>query len=126
MPALQHFVQSSYAHTAEWARVFSIAQELERYLSSAPIEQLITEVNVPGASSAKIAAIIGKKASELGFRNDLRNLFEGTPNQGLRPDFYLPFEKEKTGISPVAGLLLRECYRTGPTPLTSTLCASGL
>jgi hypothetical protein len=84
------FVQSAYAHCAEWAEVRRIADELESFLNSAPVARRITEKNQPGVASTEIEKIITEKALPLGFQQGQQNLFEHVPNRNLRPDFYIP------------------------------------
>jgi hypothetical protein len=98
MSALHHFVQPLYAQSPEWTLVLSLAKQLKSYLSSAPVKRRLAKANLPGASSSEIETIVRAKASELGFRSDLKHLFKDTPAPGLRPDFYLPLKKGTTGI----------------------------
>jgi|688.fasta_scaffold56841_3 hypothetical protein len=98
MAAVQHFVQNNYARSPEWAAVLSVAKRLEEYLSSELVVRRISEANVPGASSSTIESIVRDGASALGFGSNLKHLFQGTANQGLRPDLFLRLENEGTGI----------------------------
>ena len=49
---------------------------------------LFAEANSPGNSSIKIQNVFLKKAIELGFQSEKKNLFQSIPTSNLRPDYY--------------------------------------
>lgn len=113
------FVQEGFANHPEWQEVRSVADEIVAYLKQPRTRARIKMVDVPGASSSTIQAVILDRAESLGFRNEAKGLFKSYPNNGLRPDYYrrvgdsgilLEVERGKTNINNMDFLDFWKCH----------------
>ena len=96
MPIFQtKFVQKQYTTTKEWLIVSEIADDLFSYLSIPIITEEIDRLNKPKVHSKKIQDVLLRRAREIGFKDESKDLFKDYINK-LRPDFYLPIKD--TGI----------------------------
>ena len=83
---LEIFCQNS--ESSEFLEVNRIGEELFNYLQQEEIEQAFDRANSPGNSSAKVQEVFLKKALELGFQSEKKNLFSNIPTSNLRPDYF--------------------------------------
>ena len=93
---VEHFVQTPYASTDEYARVREVADALMEQLNSPDVQSLIVAANAPGLSSSAVQNTFLAQARALGFADESKGLFERYANRLLRPDYYLPLAD--TGI----------------------------
>jgi hypothetical protein len=77
-------------------KIYSAVQKtgnaLFEYCSSPSARALFNEANFPGSSSAKVQEVFLKKALELGFQSEKKQLFQNIPTSNLRPDYFKEIE----------------------------------
>jgi len=96
MPVLfKQYIQETAA-AEECQLVGAIAQKLLMYLNQDDVLQAIKNANQPGQSSAIVQSTFIDFVINLGFRSEVRGLFNNYLTTGLRPDYYLSLGE--TGI----------------------------
>ena len=112
------FVQSTFAHTDEYATVMGVADELLGHLRTPGIAARMLIANQPGMSSAGVQAVFLEQARQLGFRDESTGLFAEYLS-ALRPDYFMPIgetgiilevERGKTTINNMDLLDFWKCY----------------
>ncbi len=108
-------------HTSrKFSEANDIAQSLLRELNEKYILNLLHEANKPKASSALVQACFLPIATNLGFKNEAKGLFNKYSNKLLRPDYYrdlgaecgilLEVERGKTTINNMDLLDFWKCH----------------
>lgn len=84
------FVQDALAGSSDWVDVVGLADALVEHSKKPEIAALLSEANQPGRSSAEVQAVFLEKATELGFVDESKGLFDSYTSSALRPDYYRP------------------------------------
>ena len=89
MPVLMtSYVRADYADSPDVAAVKEVATSLLDHLNTPEAQGLLALANLPGQSSAMVQASFNVFATELGFVDESRGLFEGYNNRAVRPDYF--------------------------------------
>jgi len=89
MPVLvTSYVRHDYADSPGYAAVSGVATSLLDHLNTPDAQDLLALANLPGQSSAMVQASFNVFATELGFVDESRGLFEGYKNRAVRPDYF--------------------------------------
>lgn len=86
---LTRFVRADYEKSPEYATVSEVAEGLLEHLRQPEAQQLITESNLPGHSSALVQAAVLTGATKFGFVSEAKGLFSAYATSALRPDYFL-------------------------------------
>lgn len=117
--SMTSYVQTHYSDGSEYAEVNTIAESLLEHLNSHDAQNLLALANLPGQSSAMVQATFAEFATELGFVDESRGLFEGYNNRAVRPDYYrrlgetgilMEVERGKTTINNMDFLDFWKCH----------------
>ena len=120
MAVLSHrFVQEPYADSDEYRQVCDVAEALLAHLCEPDAQTLLAAANAPGQSSLLVQQSFSAFATELGFKDESRGLFNQYANRAVRPDYYLPVagtgilmevERGKTTINNMDFLDFWKCH----------------
>jgi len=120
MPVLMtSYVRDDYADSPEVAAVKEVATSLLDHLNTPKAQELLALANLPGQSSAMVQASFNVFATELGFVDESRGLFEGYKNRAVRPDYFrrmgdtgilMEVERGKTTINNMDFLDFWKCH----------------
>lgn len=84
------FVQPGYGEREEWREVSWLADALVHHSKISSVWAQLADVNQPGRSSAEVQEVFLEHASELGFVDESKGLFDNYTSSALRPDYYRP------------------------------------
>jgi hypothetical protein len=120
MPVLMtSYVRADYADSPDYTVVKGVAVSLLDHLNTPDAQDLLALANLPGQSSAMVQASFNVFATQLGFVDESRGLFEGYKNRAVRPDYFrrmgetgilMEVERGKTTINNMDFLDFWKCH----------------